>query len=271
MRMALVEKRREGGSLEAWALEFVQSESLELKCLAPPVSLEPAPDFDALRIEAPGRPPELTVVPRAPRSIKRGGLRDPSRRAELLHAFWHHELQAAELMAWAILAFPEMPRAFRLGLLGIARDEIRHMRLYETQVERLGHRVGDFVVRDWFWKRVPHCATPLQFVAMMGMGLEAGNLDHGRRYVEWFRSAGDEQAARIQTLVAREEIGHVRFGVEWFRRLAGDVHFDAWRRQLVEPLSPRLFRDTVLDRRARSEAGMDDEFLDALDAVDSWS
>ena len=54
-----------------------------------------------------------------------------------------HELQAAELMAWALLAFTDAPHEFRSGLLRIAGDEIRHMRLYREQIERLGHAVGD--------------------------------------------------------------------------------------------------------------------------------
>ena len=62
---------------------------------------------------------------RARKSPGPEAIRVPKRRAELLHTFLHHELQAAELMCWAILAFPETPEAFRLGLLGVARDEIR--------------------------------------------------------------------------------------------------------------------------------------------------
>ena len=81
-------------------------------------------------------------------------------------------IQAAELMAWAILAYPDTPLAFRDGLLKIALDEVRHMRLYRAHIERLGYRVGDFAVRDWFWMRVPTCPDPASFVAVMGLGLE---------------------------------------------------------------------------------------------------
>ena len=63
-------------------------------------------------------------------------------------------------MAWAVLAYPQAPRAFRSGLVRIALDEIRHMHLYAAEVSRLGHRIGDFAVRDWFWERVPLATEP---------------------------------------------------------------------------------------------------------------
>src|SRR5262249_22986943 len=130
----------------------------------------PAP----LRIAAPGRPPELRITERAE---KTRGLRAPAGRARALHTFLHHELQAAELMAWALLAFPDTPRDFRAGLVRIALDETRHMRMYAKCIESLGHRVGEFPVRDWFWQRVPTCRDPASFVAVMGLGLESANLE----------------------------------------------------------------------------------------------
>ena len=39
------------------------------------------------------------------------------------HALANHELQAVELFAWALLAFPEAPADFRRGLLHILTDE----------------------------------------------------------------------------------------------------------------------------------------------------
>src|SRR5690606_2426883 len=99
----------------------------------------------ARRLERPGRPPELRVTDRAE---KTRGLRAPLGRARAIHTFLHHELQAAELMAWAILAFPETPVAFREGLLRIALDETRHMRMYADHLARLGHRFGELPVRD---------------------------------------------------------------------------------------------------------------------------
>ena len=54
----------------------------------------------------------------------------------------------------------------------------------------------------------------------MGLGLESANLEHTASFAARFREAGDEEGARVQELVGREEIAHVRFGVTWFETFA---------------------------------------------------
>src|SRR5690606_5583467 len=114
------------GTLEAYAYEYVTSPSLAWK-LAP----GPAPEAlevgaPARRLAAPGRPPDLRLCERAPR-LRRFG--SPRGRAQVLATFLHHELQAAELMCWALLAFPEAPEELRRGLMRVFADEVRHMAL----------------------------------------------------------------------------------------------------------------------------------------------
>ena len=78
-------------------------------------------------------------------------------------------------------------------------------------------RIGQFPVRDWFWERVPRCADAASFVATMGLGIESANLEHSASFAARFREAGDEEGARLQERVGREEIGHVRFGATLVR------------------------------------------------------
>lgn len=222
-----------------------------------------------MRLAAPGRPAELDVLGRTGRSVSRTQMANPRKRAQLLHTFLHHELQAAELMCWALLAFPDTPRAFRGGLLGICLDEIRHMGLYRGQLERLGFEVGDFPVRDWFWQRVRSCETPLQFTALMGLGLEGGNLDHTMRFESWFDEVGDREGAEVQRLVGDEEVAHVRFALKWFATWNGNADFAAWQQQLVAPLTPSLMKGAELDEARRQRAGFSAEFLEQLRSWDA--
>lgn len=250
------------GTVERWAHDYVLSTSLEDK-LRPPTlpacwEMPPTPR----RLAAPGRPPELRRgKPRFPR----GTLETPEQRARAIHVFLHHELQAAELMAWACLAFAETPQSFRRGLLGILADEIRHMKMYQGHLDRLGFRFGDFEVNDWFWYRVPQVHSPAEFVATLGIGFEGGNLDHSERFAQRFRAAGDEAAARIQEQVGREEVPHVAFAVHWYRELQGELEFEQWKSQLPEPLSPMVMSGEPINRAARAEAGLDSTFLDELE------
>lgn len=251
-------------TVESWAGAFVRSTDLSHKCSPglPPVAFDPRPSPEW--VDAPGRPAALVVTRERPRAQNREGMKRPEQRAKLLHKFWHHELQAAELMCWALLAYADTELEFRRGLLGICQDELRHMRLYQGHIERLGFSIGDFPVRDWFWERVPSCLTPVSFVALVGMGLEAANLEHTERFARWFEYAGDREGAELQRQVGREEVGHVRFAVRWFRRFTGNDDFHTWCQALPPPLTPLLLRGKSLQRDARRKAEMSEAFLDAL-------
>lgn len=252
-------------SLQAWARDYVLSDALTHKLQPPRVPELVLSDAQPLRIERPGRPPELKPAEGKAKAPRGGALQNPKKRAMLLHTFFHHELQAAELMCWAVLAFPETPASFKRGLINICHDEIRHMRLYAEHIARLGFAVGDFPVRDWFWARVPNSTTASAYLAVMGLGFEAGNLDHTKRFAEQFRAHGDEQGAALQEFVAHEEIAHVAFAAHWFKQFNQGLSFEQWCDALPEPLSPMVMRGDPIDRSARAQAGMDQPFLDALE------
>lgn len=251
-------------TVEAWARAYVDSRDLTTKLAPPepPARWATADDGWVPAPNAPGRPPELVVVTKVRRSRVATGSWES--RARLLHTFMHHELQAAELMAWAILRFPDTEPAFRRGLLAICKDEIRHLKAYADLLTRRSVVLGSYPVRDWFWERVPTCKTPLQFVSLMGLGVEAANLEHAARFASEFAAAGDQEAAALQCQVEADEINHVAFGRFWFERFAGSLEFEAWRRQLPPPLSPLLMRSLPLNFASRGKAGINPEFLRQL-------
>lgn len=253
-------------TLERWALELVTTTSLEEKLApgAPPSAREPT---RTSRDPSPGRPPELRVQARQSRKPKgTSSLADPRARARLLHAFFHHELQAAELFAWAVLRFPDVPDALARGWARLACEEIGHARLYRDRLDGLGFAIGAFPVRDWFWQRVRPVESPARFLALVGLGLEGGNLEHARDFAQRFAAANDDESARLQRRIANDEIAHVRFARRWLTELTGDESFAGWAALLPPPTSPGLYRGDTLDREARKSAGLDDAFLDALEA-----
>jgi uncharacterized ferritin-like protein (DUF455 family) len=252
-------------SIEDWAEHYVRTTELSFKLAPPPPPKRFGGRALPRRIPEPGRPSELRAARRGERTPKQEALEQPYYRARTLHAFLHHELQAAELMCWALLAFSDAEPEFRRGLLAICLDEIRHMALYAEHIVALGQRVGDFGVRDWFWKRVPTCRDKLEFVAVMGMGFEAANLEHAASFAARFRTAGDARGAEIQERIAAEEVAHVGFATRWFKTWTGGCDFQEWADRLPPPLSPWVMHGSPLARGARRKAGMTDEFLHCLE------
>jgi len=255
------------GTTEAWCFTLVTARDLEAKLVLPRATETWEERPSARRLEAPGRAGGLVRLARAPRTPGPAALADAKVRARLVHAFLHHELQAAELFAWAVLAFPATPRDFRAGCLRLAREELAHLALYREHLARLGRAYGDFPVRDWFWERVAKVPDALGFVALLGLGLEGANLEHSARFARWFRAAGDEEGARILERVEREEVGHVAFARTWFERWTGaPLDYERWCAALPRPLTPALLRGRPLNRAARARAGMDEAFLARLEA-----
>ena len=256
-------------SVRAWAERVVTGAALGDK-LAPPPD-ESAVDFAGppLRLSAPGRPPELVIVPgRLARVPPLAGMSDPAQRARILHALANHELQAIELFAWALLAFADAPAAFRRGLVAVAADEQRHFALYADRLAAHGTSFGEHPVTGHFWRKLDHMRTPLEFACAMGLTFEAANLDFARDYAEAARACGDAATADALERVHADEIRHVHFGWTWLRRLASDRDaWDAYREHVRPPLGPQRARGARLDREARRRAGFDEQFIAQLEAI----
>jgi len=259
-------------TIERWCSDLVTTTDARAK-FDPPSP--PAPELDASwarepradRIAAPGRPGHLRLVERAPGVPRPESLESPVARARLFLTFAHHELQAAELFAWAVLAFPETPREFRAGLVRLANEELAHRRAYVAHARRIGLLDGAVPVRDWFWKRIHGCLNPASFVALQGLGLEGANLEHSARYSRRFREVGDEVGANILDAVLADEIQHVAFAARWFAHFTGaPLDYDAWRAALPAPLTPALFQGRPLNLEAPRRAGQDELFLARLAA-----
>ncbi|MEL7059639.1 MAG: DUF455 family protein [Acidobacteriota bacterium] len=254
------------------ALRVVTSPSLDDKLR--PERLERLTDRTpgpALRLDAPAREPQLRIVSTRDARIKvpsPQGMGDPAQRRRILNALANHELQAAELFAWALLAFPDADPEFRRGLLEILDDEQRHTRMYIARLEAHGARFGDWPVTGYFWNKIDGLTSPLAFACTMGLTFENANLDHTREYAEYARSGGDLKTAAVIDRVHLDERRHVRFGWTWLLRLkaADQEPWDAYRQALGWPLRPSKARGARFERAAREAAGLDDDFIRRLEA-----
>ncbi|HZV02189.1 MAG TPA: DUF455 family protein [Planctomycetota bacterium] len=219
------------------------------------------------KIRAPGRPRELAFASVRTPMPRPNALASAEKRAVALHRFANHELQAIEIMAWAILAFPDAPADFRAGLLATLEDEQAHLGLYVARLDALGTPFGSLPVNDYFWKKVGDLESPLHYLAAMGLTFEAANLDHSLAYEEAFARAGDRESAAIVARVHEDEVGHVRFAVSWVNRWkrAGQSDLGCYLEHVRFPLGLNRARGPVVQREPRERAGFSDEFLEAVE------
>jgi uncharacterized ferritin-like protein (DUF455 family) len=225
----------------------------------------------ASRASLPGRPTDLKFAPRrtAPAMPRGDALRDPKKRAVAHHILANHELQALEVMAFVLLAFPEAPSEFRNGLVDIMRDEQRHTRLHIERASELGLRFGELPVNGYIWAKAQSFQSVLDYLAGLPLTFESRNLDHTLEFETFFERAVDARSAAILRTIHRDEIGHVRFGMEWLRRLKSPEQsdWDAYRAHLHWPVRAEKSIGDELHRAPRLKAGMTEDFIDQLAAA----
>ena len=216
-----------------------------------------------IRIDQPSRPDFLQFSNQNAPLPKMHQLDDERQRGLLLHFFANHELLAIELMALALLRFPDAPPAFRRGIVHTISEEQGHVKLYMQRMKECGVALGDIPLNDFFWKVMKDMKTPLDYVTQMALTLEQANLDFSKFYMHTFEKIGDLKTAKVLKQVYEEEIGHVSYGLTWFRRWKdqGKSDWNAFESNLKLPLSPARAKGTIFDREGRVAAGFDEDFL----------
>lgn len=238
-----------------------------------PLSGEATDEFPgpAVRVAVPARPTELIFCGRreTPPMPHPQTFADPARRAIAHHIMANHELQALEVMAFVLRAFPEAPADFRFGLARIMADEQRHTRMHIEQMGELGLTFGALRVNGYFWNKAQEFQSLLDYLAGLPLTFEGRNLDHTLEFEDWFLQAGDEKSAGIMRAIHRDEIQHVAFGIHWLQRLKAPNQSDweAYESSLRWPLRPEKSRGKSFDRASRLAAGMSPDFVDRLEKL----
>ncbi|MCA9653927.1 MAG: DUF455 family protein, partial [Myxococcales bacterium] len=250
-----------------WAERVLLGRTLEDKLWRPEAITDERPGPAIEPPPRPGRPPGLAPSDEAAVAPpKEAELLDPRARGRLLHGFANHELLALELMALALLRFPDAPPSFRRGLVRTLGEEQEHLRLYLRRMGELGVELGEQPLGSFFWWVMAPMPSPLDYVAHMALTFEQANLDFARAYAVMLRRAGDEASATILDRVHADEVGHVKLGLVWLERWRerGPSLFEAHRRALRAPITPRRARGLGFDRAGRREAGLPDDYVEQL-------
>ena len=256
--------------LREFAEQVLFATSLEEKLRAPGELTDehPGPALDTPT--APGRSENLIFKPHGTGDKSEFPglhlLEQDRERGKLLHFFGNHELLATELMALVLLKFPDAPPAFRQGVLKTLQDEQEHTRLYMERMQSCGIALGDFPVSGYFWRCVAPMQHPIDYVAGLCLTFEQANLDFAGHYGKALGTVGDAGSAKLLEKIYRDEIGHVAYGLKWFRRwkTPGESDWDAFCRTLKFPLSPQRAKGFSLNVTGRQAAGLDENFISQL-------
>ena len=255
--------------LRDFAEQVLFATTLEEKLRCPEILTDEHPGPPLVTPAAPGRPAELRFKPQVSGKAEFPGLHqleNKTERGRLLHFFANHELLATELMALVLLKFPAAPAAFRKGLLQTLKDEQEHTRLYLARMRACGIEFGELPVSGYFWRCVSPMENPMDYVASLSLTFEQANLDFARHFARGFASVGDSDTAQLLEKIYRDEIGHVAYGLKWFRRWKqpGESDWDAFCRTLKFPLSPQRAKGISLNVEGRRAAGLDPQFIAEL-------
>ncbi|MAS91671.1 MAG: hypothetical protein CMO55_00620 [Verrucomicrobiales bacterium] len=223
----------------------------------------------------PGRPEGLTFArsgAKRPNMPSRPDLVDEKSRGVLLHFFANHELLAAELMALALLKFPDAPEEFRKGLIQTLKEEQYHTKWYVRRMAECGVEFGEYPLNRFFWDAVSSMESPLDYVSRLSLTFEQANLDYALHYSGLLEEAGDSKSSAILKQIYQDEISHVGYGLTWFRNWKNKQTDDwaALKSQLHFPLSPSRAKGnkTPFNREGRIAAGFDESYVDQLEIFD---
>ena len=254
--------------LRQFAERVLLSESLDAKLERVRDAFTDDSPGDAVQLAEPARSAELKFAPRrsAPAMPHPTTFSDPHRRAIAHHIMANHELQALEVMAWVLLAFPDAPKDFRLGVAHVMQDEQRHTMMHMERSASLGVPFGSLPVNCYIWKKALSFQSVLEYLAGLPLTFEGRNLDHTLEFEEYFLKAGDPKSAAIMKTIHRDEISHVAFGLEWLRRLKPEsqTEWEAYVQNLHYPLRPDKSIGDVFHTEPRLAAGMSEEFMKRL-------
>jgi uncharacterized ferritin-like protein (DUF455 family) len=250
-----------------WCIRILGGNTLEEKLLDPGIltDIHPGP---ALLWDAPSRPVgmEFKKHSKEEKLPSFQELGTPDKRAICLHRFAGHELLAVEMMAYALLAFPEAPRHFRKGLANTLKEEQEHVKLYCLRLEALGLRFGDLPLYKHFWTHVPFLTSPLKYVSVMSLTFEMANLDFAPLYRRSFLNHGDFESAELMKQILQDEIHHVSFGMQWLKKFKPVElsEWDCWRSNVPELLTVKRARGFCVFEEHRKKASIPEEWIDRI-------
>lgn len=253
--------------LYEFASTILKEGSLSSKLLSPQkIHWDELECWESERVDYPSRDNRIAFSEEQIKFPGKGALKDSRQRGKALHFFANHELLAIEMMAQALLLFPELTLAQRKSLVMTLGEEQKHFSLYLSRMQELGTSFGDYPLNQFFWSFMSEIKTPEQFFSVISLTFEQANLDFASYYMELFKEIGDERTYSILKEVYEDEIKHVARGrTELLKNVShANELWDFYCENLPENLTPARAKGIVFDDEARAKSGLPQGFISSL-------
>lgn len=157
--------------------------------------------------------------------------------ARMLHDLASIELQAMELGLRSLVEYPGAPHEFREALAALTLSEGEHLKLCLQALEHLGYKWGDWPVHCNLWAAVSAEDTILDRLLIVHRYLEGSGLDAGHQIIHRLKGLlvsgvdpssvnAARKALEVLEIINSEEVGHVLFGSDWYRRFCQEYRLD---------------------------------------------
>ncbi|QFR49522.1 ferritin-like domain-containing protein [Sulfurimonas lithotrophica] len=192
---------------------------------------------------------------------KRSNLTTKEGQVNLLHAIAHIEYSAIDLALDAAYRFQDLPKEYYDDWLEVAEDEIRHFKMLEKLLHKIGANYGDIEVHNSLFEASQKTQNLLERMAVVPRYLEANGLDATPLILKKLdRLQKDEilnELVSSLNVILEEEVSHVKKGDKWFEyacqkeKKDKDIYF-----QIIDKYYPQGFdRARDINKDARLEAG----------------
>ena len=212
----------------------------------------------------PGRPDKPDLVD--PREVPRRNFSSSKGRLTLVHAIAHIEFNAINLALDAVYRFQHMPEQYYTDWCRVAAEESQHFMLLSNYLESHGMNYGDLSAHNGLWEMaVKTDFDVLTRMALVPRVLEARGLDVTPGMIKKLQATGDVQLISILQKIFDDEIGHVKIGTYWYKKLCKEQGLEP-QQTFLELIEKHMqgAKFGPFETEARIEAGFSKEEMQGL-------
>lgn len=223
-------------------------------------------NWESARYQSPARSAQIAFSEDQIKFPSKGALKSDKEKGKALHFFANHELLAIEMMAQALLLFPELSLSQKKLLVSTIDEEQKHLTLYLERMKDFHTTFGDYPLNSFFWSFMDEIHSSDQFYAVISLTFEQANLDFAQYYKELFKDLGDIKTYEILEEVYQDEIKHVARGrIELLKSTnSPDDLWNHYCESLPGKLTPARAKGIRFDDIGREKAGLGRDFIESV-------